>query len=556
LNVAGIEIAPQSLPTPSLAAVASSSSLSPSNPPSELGAFLALFNGFVASSATPEISGSLDLPLPQDPEAAQPRTGKDRNKGDKPKEKLPDSSAASLAQTGLDLSNVLITPPVVVLPAAGTVSSSLVDAVAAPAAPTTYETSPDNIAPAPLRSNPAFPEAPIAFALRLTDRTAKNTPQSPENSRVDAKPIPIPIPSADYGRKNIAVADIGTEAPAPQETTITDCPEPVADAKQLQIPPTIAQAPGKEFIAIQRPQVLSDTHAPPETEALPVRIPDPLLASQSPELPNVMPASPPVEAQKTPDAPSNASPARIAPDGAQSEQNSVEPTHSPAQERVVFPRSQQQHTTQQDTGNEQQPGSKDSKAPATDRRDASPQRNQSSTPNDPINFDTRVRTAPEPAVPGRIASDSAQTTKIAPDIEINPATSTQATRQISLKLEGPDSQKVAIQLTERAGKVQVAVRTGDGDLAKSLQGDLGELVGRLENKGFKTEAWVPAAVRHATAAVFEPGNPANSQGQSGNSGSGTGREPDQQRQNGSNQRQHPRWAAQLEESLDETGKEK
>ncbi len=99
--------------------------------------------------------------------------------------------------------------------------------------------------------------------------------------------------------------------------------------------------------------------------------------------------------------------------------------------------------------------------------------------------------------------------------------------------------------------MQIAVRTPDHALAKSMQTDLSELVGRLENKGFKAEAWIPTAGRHAeTAAAPQQSSQGNSQNhperQSGGSGSG----PQQQRQgqNESNQRQHARWKTQLEET--------
>ena len=104
-----------------------------------------------------------------------------------------------------------------------------------------------------------------------------------------------------------------------------------------------------------------------------------------------------------------------------------------------------------------------------------------------------------------------------------------------------------VELTQKAGKVQVAVRTADRDLAKSLQTDLGDLVGRLENKGYKTEAWIPAAPHIAQPGATNSSSFGNSDPQ--HSGSGTGQQPDRQGQNGSNQRQQPRWMQQFEESL-------
>lgn len=133
--------------------------------------------------------------------------------------------------------------------------------------------------------------------------------------------------------------------------------------------------------------------------------------------------------------------------------------------------------------------------------------------------------------------------------EINTAAKPPAATQISLQLTGEDSTKVNVDLSERAGKVQVAVRTADPDLTKSMRTDLGDLVERLENKGFKTEAWVPAISRHMPAAAPEQSGSANSQSNPRHSGSGMGQRQGRQGQSGSNQRQQARWTAQLEETL-------
>ena len=149
----------------------------------------------------------------------------------------------------------------------------------------------------------------------------------------------------------------------------------------------------------------------------------------------------------------------------------------------------------------------------------------------------------------RAATDPTQTPKIVTEPEINTVSQPQPARQISLKLTGADSAKVDVELTERAGKVLVAVRTPDRELAKSLQTDLGDLVGRLENKGFKTEAWVPTASRHTPAAAPEQSNSATSHGDPRQAGSGSGQRQGRQGQNGSNQRQQARWMEHVEETL-------
>ena len=81
--------------------------------------------------------------------------------------------------------------------------------------------------------------------------------------------------------------------------------------------------------------------------------------------------------------------------------------------------------------------------------------------------------------------------KSEPTSETNPHTPAPPTREISLRVADVDAAKVDVRLSERAGKVHVAVRTDDREFAKSLQSDLGELVGRLERKGYSTETWTP-----------------------------------------------------------------
>ncbi len=155
---------------------------------------------------------------------------------------------------------------------------------------------------------------------------------------------------------------------------------------------------------------------------------------------------------------------------------------------------------------------------------------------------------PRDLQPSAAHSDPPQTTKVEPAPETNSAFRPQPTRQISLKLAGRDSTSVDVQLRERGGKVQVAVRTPDHELTKSLQGDLSDLVGRLESKGFKTETWVPAAAREAPDASG-PGSGLG-QNQPQHSDSWAGQQQGQQERHESHQRQQPRWMAQMEESLE------
>ena len=117
-----------------------------------------------------------------------------------------------------------------------------------------------------------------------------------------------------------------------------------------------------------------------------------------------------------------------------------------------------------------------------------------------------------------------------------------------MKLSADDSTRVNIDLTARAGKVLVAVRTPDHQLAQSLQTGLADLVGRLESKGFKTETWVPAVAHAAlTSSRSSTSNGGSSQGE--NSGAGHGDAEQRSGQNGTNQRQRARWSEQIQETM-------
>ena len=115
------------------------------------------------------------------------------------------------------------------------------------------------------------------------------------------------------------------------------------------------------------------------------------------------------------------------------------------------------------------------------------------------------------------------------------------TREISLRLAEADSAKVDVKLTERAGKVQVAVRTEDRELARSLQSDLGELVGRLERRGYTTETWTPGA-RLSNSSTRET---AGSRG-GGDTSGWTQQQHQQQRGRGDSHRRQPiQWETEM-----------
>jgi hypothetical protein len=158
-------------------------------------------------------------------------------------------------------------------------------------------------------------------------------------------------------------------------------------------------------------------------------------------------------------------------------------------------------------------------------------------------------------IPGdRARANLPSASNLPPETETKDLTASQPVRQISFTLADAASNNVNVLFTEKAGKVEVAVRTPDQNLTKSLQGELGDLVTRLDANGLRTETWAPTIAHHAPASMAEPSNFTNSQGQPSSSGSWSGNQQQQREHHESNQRQQPRWMAQLDESLTEEDK--
>jgi hypothetical protein len=124
-------------------------------------------------------------------------------------------------------------------------------------------------------------------------------------------------------------------------------------------------------------------------------------------------------------------------------------------------------------------------------------------------------------------------------------------RDISLKLTNQDQASVQVRLSERAGELHVSVRTPDAGLTRGLREGLSDLVGRLEQSGYRAETWRPGdnAATGQDQGRENPSQQHSSQQQNGG-GSGTDsreqQSPRDQQQPGT---QTPEWAGELESSL-------
>jgi hypothetical protein len=121
-------------------------------------------------------------------------------------------------------------------------------------------------------------------------------------------------------------------------------------------------------------------------------------------------------------------------------------------------------------------------------------------------------------------------------------------KDLSVQVKQPNQESVELRVVEREGEIHVAVRTGDADLAHGLRQGLPELVDRLDQGGFRSEAWRPSGVVSAP----EPSSQAQSK-------SSESRNPDSQSQPGwsqqergqrdHNQSNRPKWVEELEGNL-------
>lgn len=145
--------------------------------------------------------------------------------------------------------------------------------------------------------------------------------------------------------------------------------------------------------------------------------------------------------------------------------------------------------------------------------------------------------------PGSPPSVQPDTAKAELKNETNPTVRPPPAREISLKMAGADSGSVDLRISERAGKVHVDVRTADGNLARSLRADLGDLVGRLENRGLKTETWTPGAQASVKSGRAETSSEHDSEHAPGGGGGQQNQRDNQQRR--SRQQHEPDWVGQL-----------
>lgn len=128
-------------------------------------------------------------------------------------------------------------------------------------------------------------------------------------------------------------------------------------------------------------------------------------------------------------------------------------------------------------------------------------------------------------------------------------------KDISFQVGQAQGQKVEVRVTEHAGELRVAVRTGDTDVAQGLRQGLSDLTAKLTENGYRAETWRPGDLSALTSTSAKEASDTPGQSPNGGSQPQSHSQPQsgapqqdrgQQNQNPSNR---PRWVQELETTL-------
>jgi hypothetical protein len=152
----------------------------------------------------------------------------------------------------------------------------------------------------------------------------------------------------------------------------------------------------------------------------------------------------------------------------------------------------------------------------------------------PVHTDNTAVPAAQAAVPmaysnpqPQIIKPAAPTSGSAPVAAVSdpPAAPSVRPHSIEIQVPGHAGEQVDVRVSQRAGDVEVTVRTPDNDLAQSLRQHLPELSDRLNQADTTAQIWQPAATSEASN-----GNTSNHEEQNGSAWHGQQQQNSQQQQ--------------------------
>ena len=140
------------------------------------------------------------------------------------------------------------------------------------------------------------------------------------------------------------------------------------------------------------------------------------------------------------------------------------------------------------------------------------------------------------------------TATIAEPPSVSPATPPQGPmKELTMRIEAAEGQKVDVRIVQRAGDLQIAVKSADDVTTQGLRHGLADLANRLNETGYHAETWRPGqqATLESSASNQSQSDQSQSDGSQSNS-SGSQQDRGQRHNNPSNR---PHWIDELESNL-------
>ena len=153
--------------------------------------------------------------------------------------------------------------------------------------------------------------------------------------------------------------------------------------------------------------------------------------------------------------------------------------------------------------------------------------------------------AAEPAQSGSRSSDPPAPTAELPSV-FETTQPQGPMKEISMRIEAAGGQNVDVRIVQRAGDLQIAVKSGDDVTTQGLRHGLADLANRLNETGYHAETWRPG--QQAAPESTSPGNPSH-QSQSDGSQSNSGGPQQDRGQRHNNPSNRPHWIEELESNL-------
>jgi len=120
-------------------------------------------------------------------------------------------------------------------------------------------------------------------------------------------------------------------------------------------------------------------------------------------------------------------------------------------------------------------------------------------------------------------------------------------KELTMRIEAAEGQKVDVRIVQRAGDLQIAVKSADDVTTQGLRHGLADLANRLNETGYHAETWRPGqqATLESSASNQSQSDQSQSDGSQSNS-SGSQQDRGQRHNNPSNR---PHWIDELESNL-------